>query len=126
MESILRMLIVLAGLPEPRTNVRLYDDNGVLRRRFDLYYADGRIIVEYDGRQHARDTAQWHHDLQRREEFDDDGYRVLVVTAEGIYREPDRTLERVRRLLIARGVADVAPLDSGWQDHFPAWGRLRR
>ncbi|MFC7496484.1 MULTISPECIES: endonuclease domain-containing protein [unclassified Nocardioides] len=125
MESILRMLIVLAGLPEPQTNVQLFDESGALRRRFDLYYAGVRVIVEYDGRQHARDTAQWKRDLHRREEFDDDGYRILVVTAEGIYRDPERTLERVRRLLVARGMTDVPPVGDAWRHHFAAWSRAR-
>jgi very-short-patch-repair endonuclease len=125
METILRMLIVLSGLPEPRTNVQIFDESGALRRRFDLYYAGVRVIVEYDGRQHARDTAQWRSDLDRREEFDDEDYRILVVVAEGIYREPERTLDRVRRLLVARGMADVPPIHDGWRAHFPAWARTR-
>lgn len=126
MESILRMLIVLAGLPEPQVNVQLVDESGVLRRRFDLYFADARLIVEYDGRQHARDTAQWRRDLERREELDEDGYRILVVTAEGIYQDPVRTLERVRSTLEDRGMTDLPQLQDGWRDHFPAWTRLRR
>ena len=126
MESILRMLIVLAGLPEPRTDVRVYDEDGVLRRRFDLYYVDGRVIVEYDGRQHARDSSQWLRDLERREEFDDQGYRILVVTSEGIYRAPERTLQRLRRVLVARGVTNVPHIRPGWREHFPAWERLAR
>jgi len=36
METRLRMLIVLAGLPEPKVNVKLYDARGKVRRRLDL------------------------------------------------------------------------------------------
>lgn len=126
MESILRMLLVLAGLPEPQTNVELVDESGVVRRRFDLYYAGARVIVEYDGRQHAHDTAQWQHDLERREELDEEGYRILVVTAEGIYRDPARTLERVHSLLQARGMTNLGSLREGWRDHFPAWATPRQ
>jgi very-short-patch-repair endonuclease len=126
MESILRMLIVLAGLPEPTVNVQLVDESGALRRRFDLYFRDARVIVEYDGRQHARDTAQWRRDLERREEIDEEGYRILVVTAEGIYQDPERTLERVRGTLVARGMTDVPQIGDRWRDHFPAWTRPRK
>ena len=126
MESILRMLLVLAGLPEPRVNVQLFDESGALKRRFDLYFPDARVIVEYDGRQHARDTAQWRRDLERREELDEDGYRIVVVTAEGIYQDPARTLARVRSTLEARGMTDLAQVQDGWRDHFPAWMRLRK
>lgn len=117
MESRLRMLIVLAGLPEPRVNLQIRED-GVLKRRFDLCYPELKLVVEYDGRQHAEDAVQWERDLDRREELDDDDYRILVVTAKGIYREPERTLARIRRQLVKRGMADVPQIDEAWRDHF--------
>ena len=121
METRLRMLIVLAGLPEPEVDHRLYDEQGRLRRRLDLSYPALRLIVEYDGRQHADSVKQWNGDLDRREEFDDDGWKILVVTAKGIYREPLRTLERVRRNLVARGCRGVR-LSDAWRPHFPGRG----
>jgi very-short-patch-repair endonuclease len=118
MESRLRMLIVLAGLPEPKVDVRIVNDDGTWRRRFDLCYPDLKLIIEYDGRQHAEDTAQWNTDLERREELDDEEYRVLVVTARGIFVDPARTIERVRRQLELRGCAADLTVDPRWRDHF--------
>jgi very-short-patch-repair endonuclease len=118
METRLRMLIVLAGLPEPQTDVRLRHDDGTLRRRFDLAYPRIKLIIEYDGRQHAEDRAQWNKDLDRREELDDEGYRILVVTAKGIFVEPERTLTRIRAKLVALGWGDVPPIGDGWIEHF--------
>ncbi len=118
METRLRMLIVLAGLPEPKVDVRLINDDGTWRRRFDLCYPELRLIIEYDGRHHAEDSAQWNSDLDRREELDDEEYRILVVTARGIFVEPARTLERIRRQLVLRGSRDDLTIDPGWQDHF--------
>jgi len=110
---------VLAGLPEPEVNVKLYDRQGRVRRRLDLSYPAIRLIVEYDGRQHAEDIEQWNSDLERREEFDDGHWRILVVTAKGIYREPERTLQRVRKALIARGHQGVPRrLSDDWRIHF--------
>ena len=120
METRLRLLIVLAGLPEPEVNVVIFWDDGSWRRRFDLCYRGIRLIVEYDGRQHAESTRQWHSDLERREEFDEEGYRILVVTSVGIYREPGRTLHRIRRQLVLRGMPNVPPIDDRWRDHFAA------
>ncbi|MEO9324293.1 DUF559 domain-containing protein [Nocardioides sp. C4-1] len=117
MESRLRMLIVLAGLPEPVVNYRIYRDDGTWRRRFDLCYPSIKLIVEYDGLHHAS-PEQWQIDLERREEFDDDGYRILVVTARGIYREPLVTLQRIRRQLVERGIPDVPDLDPVWREYF--------
>jgi hypothetical protein len=120
METRLRLLIVLAGLPEPEVNHIVRDDDGAWLRRYDLWYAEARIVVEYDGRQHAEDTDQWESDLERREEFDDQGIRILVVTAAGIYRHPLRTLQRVRRQLIRRGYGAVPPITSAWEPYFAA------
>ena len=118
METRLRMLIVLAGLPEPRVNFTVYNSDGSWRRRFDLYYPEARLIIEYDGRQHAASAAQWQSDLERREEFDDEDYRIIVVTAKGVFVEPDRTLRRVRRQLVLRGAGDVPQIQPGWEEHF--------
>ncbi|HET7689157.1 MAG TPA: hypothetical protein VFK41_02165 [Nocardioidaceae bacterium] len=119
MESRLRMLLVLAGLPEPAVNVEVCDELGRPLRRIDLSYPAVRLAVEYDGRHHIERERQWQHDLDRREEFEEDGWRFLVVTSEGIYRDPARTVVRVWTALRGRG-ADV-PVRPGdrWRPHFP-------
>lgn len=119
MESRVRMLLVLAGLPEPGINVLVgTGEDGLLRREHDLVYTRSKTIVEYDGEQHA--TEQWERDLERREEADDDGWRMLTVVSKGIYRRPDLTLEKVHRVLRERGEPDVPKqLSSAWMPHFP-------
>jgi hypothetical protein len=118
MESRLRLLLVLAGLPEPVVNHVEYDDRGHWRRRFDLAYPTHRLAVEYDGRQHAESARQWERDVERREELDSDGWRLVVVLAKGIYREPARTLERVQQAM-----ADVRMpgrvTSEEWKRYFP-------
>jgi hypothetical protein len=118
METRLRLLLVLAGLPEPKVDVREMNADGTWRRRYDLCYPEFKIIIEYDGRQHAEDASQWQSDLERREELDEAAYRILVVTARGIFIEPERTIERVRRQLVARGCTDKLVIDPTWRDHF--------
>ena len=117
MESRLRMLIVPAGLPEPVVNHVEYDELGRWVRRYDLSYPDLRLAVEYDGRQHAQSQAQWERDVERREELDTEGWRIVVVLAKGIYREPDGTLDRVVSALRARGQC-AAVLSDEWRLHF--------
>lgn len=119
MESRLRMLIVLAGLPEPEVNHKIRDESGRVAIRLDLSYPRLKLIVEYDGRQHAQDTKQWQRDLERREFFDDEEWRILVVTAQGIFREPEQTLARIRKALVARGCAVPRRFDDAWRPHFP-------
>ncbi|HET6166280.1 MAG TPA: DUF559 domain-containing protein [Marmoricola sp.] len=120
METRLRLLLVFAGLPEPEVNRTIRADNGDPIRRYDLSWPDVHVIVEYDGRQHIERAEQWESDLERREAIDDDGWRIIVVTSRGIYRDPARTVDRVWRILRARGLAGLPARPSdGWRAHFP-------
>jgi Protein of unknown function (DUF559) len=120
METRLRMLLVLAGLPEPRVNLSLRDVDGQPLRRYDLCWPSVWVIVEYDGRQHIEREQHWESDLERREAIDDDGWRILVVTSRGIYRHPEQTVLRVWRLLRSRRLPGVPTRPSdAWRPHFP-------
>ena len=120
METRLRLLIVLAGLPEPQVNLTIADQDGLPLRRYDLSYPSVKVVVEYDGRHHVEREEQWESDLDRREEIDDDGWRILVVVASGIYKEPERTLLRVQGLLMKRRLPGVPRrLKDDWRPHFP-------
>ena len=121
METRIRLLIVLAGLPEPRVNLIVRGPNGEWKRRYDLAYEGLQLIVEYDGRQHAEDEGQWLTDIFRREELDQLHWRLIVVTSRGIYRDPLQTLERVRDALIERGAVGVRRrFKPEWRLHFPS------
>lgn len=98
MESRVRMLIVLAGLPE----------------------AEVKLIVEYDGRHHIERVEQWESDLKRREAIEDDGWRIIVLVANDIYATPAATIDKLHRLLASRGHPGMpARLSLAWQRHFP-------
>jgi hypothetical protein len=120
METRLRMLLVLAGIPEPQVNMSVHDVDGQPVRRFDLSWPEVKVIVEYDGRHHVERVEQWESDLARREEIDDEGWRILVVVASGVYADPGRTVARVHALLRARGLDDLPERPSpDWRPHFP-------
>lgn len=121
MESRLRMLLVLAGLPEPVVNHIEYGTDGRWLRRFDLSYPDHRLAIEYDGRQHAESTRQWERDVARREELDTEGWRIVVVLANGVYGDPERTLERVLAAMRACGMR-ARVRSQEWRRHFPGRG----
>ena len=91
MESRLRMLMILAGLPEPVVNHKIRWPDGTVRFRFDLCYPGHRLIIEYDGRQHA-EGKQWDTDVDRREWMDGEGWRLVVVRSKDLYRTPALTL----------------------------------
>ncbi|GAB2567604.1 PDDEXK family nuclease [Microlunatus antarcticus] len=119
METRLRLLIVLAGLPEPEVDHRLRDEVGTVLMRFDLSYPALKLLIEYDGRQHAEDETQWKSDVRRRETLDGLGLRLLAVLKDGIYQRPLETLDRVAGALRERGVRVRRSYRPEWERYFP-------
>ena len=103
MESRLRMLIVLAGYPEPIVNVIIRHENGEWRVRLDLSYPHLKLVIEYDGWQHRLDRGQWSSDLKRREWLEGRGWRVIVINSDAFYGNPVETLLRIREAMLDRG-----------------------
>lgn len=120
-ESQLRMLIVLAGLPEPTVNFILRHPDGSWRRRFDLCYPQLKLIIEYDGKDHGGDLARWRSDLRRREELDRMGWRIIVVTHEDLRDDSAGVLARVREALEERGATGLGRRPrTEWMRYFAA------
>lgn len=120
METRLRMLLVLAGLPEPEVNLKIRDVDGEVLRKYDLSYPAARVAVEYNGKLHVLTPDAWEADLERRDAIDDTGWRLLPVISSGIFSTPEKTLIRVHRLLLARALPGVpARLSDDWRAHFP-------
>lgn len=117
MESRLRMLLVLAGLPEPTVDHRIRRADGTVRYRFDLSYPDRCIAIEYDGQQHRADLDQWDSDVLRHDWFTAHDWLRVDVVARGIFQRPGETVDRVARVLAQRGWRG-RPTD-GWRPHFP-------
>ncbi|MCV7282639.1 hypothetical protein H7J88_23670 [Mycolicibacterium flavescens] len=54
-ETWLRLLLIDAGLPTPKSQVPIYDHDGRLLRTSDLGWEDLMVVAEYDGDQHRTD-----------------------------------------------------------------------
>lgn len=121
METRLRLLLVLAGLPEPRVNLALTDGEGNVRRRLDLAYDQWRVAVEYDGRQHKASDEEWHGDIVRRDDLTSEGWRFVVVLSRGVYGEPSVTVDRVGRALRDAGWDGVRTPHPDWRRLFPGY-----
>lgn len=102
MESRLRLLIVLAGLPEPLVGQPVYDSDGGWLAKPDLSYPDFKIAIEYDGRHHLLDSTQWRRDIRRRENLERAGWLVRVITADDLLRAPNTVLARISEDLHTR------------------------
>jgi very-short-patch-repair endonuclease len=118
-ETLLRLMIVFARLPPPRTNVEIRDAAGRFVARVDLLLEQYGVVVEYDGRHHETDRRQWQRDRVRREELEALGYRVIVVTALDL-GTPVEVVRRVHRAVVARGHRGVLVTNVVWHRWFPA------
>lgn len=118
METRLRLLIVLGGLPEPETGRHAFDSAGGWIATPDLSYHSLRIAIEYDGADHTK-PRQRHKDNRRRESYDHEGWRLLVVTGTDMFQFPAQTLVRVWTALIDRRHPRVPrQLSEAWRQHF--------
>jgi len=96
METRLRSLLVLAGLPRPAAQVGLTDEQGAFVGRVDLYYPDQRLAIEYDGSTHRDSVAA---DNRRQNRLLAAGYRLLRFAAVDVYDRPETVVAQVRAAL---------------------------
>ena len=126
-ESILRVILVQGGLPEPTVNHQLVltDDGGHLRP--DFVFSDHRVILEYQGDYH-RTKEQWRKDMTRRSRLEAAGWRVVELNWDDL-QDPDELVSRVFALL-SQSIhsAELPENASRWRE-YPALsgnsGRLR-
>jgi very-short-patch-repair endonuclease len=99
METRLRMLLVLAGLPRPEVQVSIHDDQGRFLFRPDLLYRPQRLAIDYDGGNHRDRLVD---DNRRQNRLIGTGLRLLRFTAADVYGTPDALAMQVRHGLATR------------------------
>jgi hypothetical protein len=116
-ETVVRLCLVFAHLPEPEVNIDLSSESRFIARP-DLRYPRYRVAVEYDGQYHLKSAAQREYDNMRRENLERLGWIVIVATADRM-REPRHVVHRVYAALRERGYAGPAPVFSTmWSSWF--------
>ena len=79
METLLRLRLIEAGLPEPVVNAPIRNRYGALVAHVDLAYPAQRVAIEYDGGHHRADEQQYNIDIDRLDELMEEGWRVIRV-----------------------------------------------
>ncbi|MBO1902787.1 hypothetical protein J4H92_12610 [Leucobacter weissii] len=98
-ESLIRLILVQAGLPEPDLNIDVCDQRGRFLACLDLAYPEYRVAVEYHGEQHSATYAR---DIERVERLRAVGWVVIQVT-KALAARPDELVRRVTAELRAKG-----------------------
>lgn len=78
----MRLLLVDAGYPKPRTQIPVYGQYGELVAILDMGWEDITLAVEYEGDHHRTDRRQFNRDIARYEALSDLGWIVIRVTAD--------------------------------------------
>jgi hypothetical protein len=105
-ESVMRYWLVTSDLPEPQLQIPVHDRWGDIVAHGDLGYSEWRVLLEYEGRQHASHD-QFGRDIDRYSLMGADGWLLLRFAARHI-NGPRVVVDRTRRALISRGWRPVA------------------
>jgi hypothetical protein len=92
-ETWLRLLVIDAGYPRPRTQIPVLDDYGNPFAYLDMGWEDVKIALEYDGIQHQTDRTRYAWDAKRLRMVQRLGWLHIRVIKED---RPHEVLNRVR------------------------------
>ncbi len=96
METRLRLVLVLAGLPTPVSQYVVRDAAGVILARLDLAYPDAKLALEYDGSDHF-DAERSRRDRRRDLAIADLGWDTMRFTHDDLLLGQQQTVRRVER-----------------------------
>lgn len=99
LESLLRVLLVEAGVTMDRTQWTIRDARGVFVAVVDFAWTGARLIVEADGFEFHRERGDYRKDRRRANAYCRLDWRLLRFTWEDIRLEPDYVVEAVRHEL---------------------------
>jgi very-short-patch-repair endonuclease len=83
-ETWVRLLLIEAGYPRPRTQIPVHGDYGELVAVIDMGWEDIKVAVEYEGDHHRTDRKQFNRDIARIDALTELGWIVVRVTAEDV------------------------------------------
>ncbi|WP_140400516.1 hypothetical protein [Gulosibacter sp. 10] len=102
MESVLRLRLIGAGLPEPAIQPELVLPGGE-RVRPDLGYRHAAAYLDYEGEHHARDPEIFERDLRRSRAMREAGLEHIRVTRSDLHRQHfPRLVANLRSLIFRR------------------------
>ena len=81
-ETWLRLLVIRAGYPRPRTQLRVPKPDGSGNYYLDMGWEDIMLALEYDGGQHWDNSKRIAYDIKRAEFLREIGWNVVQVMKE--------------------------------------------
>jgi hypothetical protein len=98
MESLLRWLVLTAGLPAPDLQHEIRDEDDDFIAFTDFAWPEHKVLVEFDGDIH-RDRSVFVNDLRRQNRLVAAGWNVLRFSSADILGRPEQVLAQIRAAL---------------------------
>jgi very-short-patch-repair endonuclease len=99
LESLLRVLLVEAGLGPDECQWTVRDQNARFVARVDFAYLSARLIVEADGFEFHRERADYRKDRRRANAYCRADWSLLRFSWEDVRHDPDYVIDAVRHEL---------------------------
>jgi len=101
-ETLLRLMVASAGLPEPAVAhpVQSTDHSSeTWAAEADLAWPQFGVLLEYEGDVHRTSRRRFLSDVRRFERYADEGWRALRATRADVYMDPRELMSRLARRL---------------------------
>lgn len=94
METVIRLMLVRAGLPCPEVNVKVIMPDGSYYF-FDMSYQELKTAIEFNGANHVGDRAKMERDEYRRRRLQGLGWSIVTVTMADVTLRPSSIIRSV-------------------------------
>ncbi|CCQ47639.1 putative uncharacterized protein [Pseudarthrobacter siccitolerans] len=101
-ETLLRLAVLRAGLPEPELNVPIISADGTRHHEPDLSYRKYRIGIEYEGEHHGEE-GQIVRDIERSERYAALGWTEVRISKRHMHNDAKAAVVKVRSALVQAG-----------------------
>ncbi len=112
LETVIRLLLVRAGLAPEVLQLRLFDRDGRCYARLDLAWPSRMLAVEADGREYHDRPEALYRDRQRQNALELARWTVLRFTWDDVFRRPEWVIQQVADALALRTPDSRG---NGWQ-----------
>jgi hypothetical protein len=93
-ETLLRLLVIRAGYPRPRTQIPVLSPDGRRWYYLDMGWEDIMLALEYDGDHHRTTRERFAYEIERAEDLHALGWTIVRAAAR---HRPATVLRRVKR-----------------------------
>lgn len=98
-ETLVRLLLVRAGLAPETLQLKVFDQNGRLYARLDMAWPSVKVGLEADGREYHDLPEALHRDRLRANRLAENGWKIFRVTWEDLVRHPERIVALIHNAL---------------------------